>query len=69
MATKPMHEYYASYDLYAMIQSRQRCVKLKEAYSECCKIFPNRELQPDYCLEKMRAWRAACNVQEKDNIK
>ena len=61
MASKPMHEYYASYDLYAMIESRQKCLKLKTDYEKCRNVFPNDNIGVDYCRETLKKLSTFCN--------
>ena len=60
MALKPMHEMYASYDLYSMMTNIRRCNKLRQSYKDCRKVFPNDKIGYNYCLEKLQLWQKHC---------
>ena len=62
MALKPMHEYYASYDLYGMMWNLQKCTRLKDAYTKCRRVFPNPNLGTDHCAEKFKLWQEQCDI-------
>lgn len=60
MALKPMHEYYASYDLYGMMGNIRRCSKLKRSYLDCRKGIKNENIAANYCLNKLTLWQKHC---------
>lgn len=63
--TKPMYEFFASYDIYHMIRKRNECAKLKRLWMECKEKTPNECSGQRHCSSEFKKWLNDCHSNPK----
>ena len=57
---KPMHEYYASYDIYQVIQRRRLCLSLKNKWLQCKRNESSCAKEKQSCKKNLDTWTTFC---------
>lgn len=61
---RPMQEYFASYDIFHLIQRQRRCVELKATWLQCKQKAKEIE-EADKCKEDLERWAKTCNMEDR----